>query len=238
MGSWLFVLAIIAGGVTGVHAAEVATQKVEQGIIEQTNTFRKQHNLPPVKPDKQLTQAAVQFAQWMAKNDKYGHKADGRTPAQRARAAGYQYCVVRENIAYRLNTGGPSVESLLDIFVDGWKESPGHRENMLAEHVTQTGVGVATANGEKFFAVQLFGRPKAASLRVDLTNATDQPQTIAMETESGADEFDLPPRGVLRTRRCYPVTVRATGLGHQTRVAESGSLTLTADGWRYDRQSD
>lgn len=36
----------------------------------------------------------------MAKTGKYGHAADGRKPAERAAAHGYEYCIVRENIAY------------------------------------------------------------------------------------------------------------------------------------------
>ncbi|GEM_PF-2589738 len=32
---------------------------------------------------------------------------------------------------------------MINVFVQGWIDSPPHRENMLADYVTETGVAVA-----------------------------------------------------------------------------------------------
>ncbi|WP_182865445.1 CAP domain-containing protein [Rhodopirellula sp. JC639] len=204
--------------------------RVESAIVSQTNDFRKKNELASVSGDEELTSAAKKFAQYMADTGDYGHRADGQTPAQRAKAAGYEYCVVRENIAYRTNTGDITAESLVEVFVQGWIDSPSHRENMLADYVTQTGVGVASSDGVTYYAVQLFGRPKSAAFVVEVANRSDQPQTIIVEANGSQDEFELPPRGIVRMKRCFPTTI-ATDSGQQTvSLQKATSLVIDAEG--------
>ncbi|TWT74079.1 Cysteine-rich secretory protein family protein [Allorhodopirellula solitaria] len=205
------------------------TAKVEQSIIDDTNAFRKEHELPALEPNKELTKAATEFAKFMAKEDKYGHHADGRTPAKRAKAAGYQYCVVRENIAYRTNTGDVTVKSLTEVFVDGWIDSPPHRENMLADYITQTGVAVATADDTTYYAVVLFGRPESASIQLTITNESDQEQTLILESQASKDEVSMPPRGVVTATRCFPATLTLKNVDAELTVSESAEVVI-ADG--------
>ena len=73
---------------------ETMVQQVKRAIVEQTNAFRKEHKLDAVTGDENLMKCASDFANFMAKTSKYGHNADGQTPAQRAKAAGYEYCVL------------------------------------------------------------------------------------------------------------------------------------------------
>ena len=94
-----------------------------------------------VNPD--LTDAARDFAAYMARTSRYGHTADGSRPADRAASHGYEYCVIAENIAYAFNSDGYTTEELGKTFVEGWKHSPGHRRNMLDPDVAETGVAVA-----------------------------------------------------------------------------------------------
>src|SRR5262245_56201333 len=117
--------------------------KTTQLIIDQTNEFRKDEKRPAVQANKELTRAAEYFAQFMAKSGKYGHEADEKKPADRAKEHGYNYCIVLENIAKVFNSEGFSPEALANQFVSGWKESPGHRKNMLDPDVTDTGVAIA-----------------------------------------------------------------------------------------------
>ncbi|QEG00220.1 Cysteine-rich secretory protein family protein [Stieleria maiorica] len=206
------------------------TDRVESAIVSRTNDFRKENELPRVSSNEKLTSAAKKFAEFMAETEKYGHRADGRTPAQRAKASGYQYCVVRENIAYRTNTGGVTADSLTEVFVQGWIDSPPHRENLLADYVTQTGVGVASSDGVTYYAVQLFGRPKSAAFKVEISNRSDQPQTIIAESNNSQDEFELPPRGVVRMKRCFPATI-TTKSGEQTiLVKDAANLVIDDEG--------
>lgn len=131
----------------------------------------------------------------MARTGKYGHTADGRTPARRAAAAGYDYCLVAENIAYEYrSTGFSSARALGNELVEGWKHSPEHRANMLKAAATEIGVGVAQGEQGRYFAVQMFGRPKSAATRFSVENRSQQ----AVQYRAGGRSYTLQPR-VTRT---------------------------------------
>ncbi len=201
--------------------------QVAESIVSRTNDFRKEHDLPAVKTNEHLEKAAQKFAEFMARTSKYGHHADGRTPAQRTQAAGYEYCVVRENIAYRTGPQ-PTAKKLTDVFVEGWIDSPGHRENMLADYVTQTGVAVATDDGQTWYAVQLFGRPKSAAFKIRLSNESSATHQIVVETDDGSsDEFEMSPRMMMRMTRCTPVTISIQGSDVSVQVKESQQLVIS-----------
>lgn len=187
-------------------AATPDIEKVERLIVERTNAFRKEHEheSEPVAADETLSKAAREFARYMAGEGRYGHEADGRTPAERATAAGYDYCIVRENIAYAFQSTGFTTAQLADRFVTGWQESPGHRENMLAPHVTQTAVAVAKAEGsDVYVAVQLFARPKNAAIEFEVANESELTVTYRV----GNRELELAPRVVQTHTLCEPKAV-------------------------------
>ena len=205
-------------------------QSVEQAIIQKTNEFRESNELRAVKPDKSLTQAAKNFAEFMARTGKYGHRADGTTPAERAEAEGYNYCVVRENIAYRTNTGEVTAKSLIEVFVQGWIDSPPHRENMLAEYVTDTGVAVATTDNVTYYAVQMFGRPRSAAFQLKLTNESGETKTIMFRANDQKDEVELTPRTIVTMTRCFPTTITLSGSDKSLRVEKHTELSVTDRG--------
>jgi uncharacterized protein YkwD len=188
-------------------ATKINLDETSAMIIDKSNAFRHDHQLSALPTDQNLTQTAQTFAEYMARTKKYGHTADGRTPAERAQAAGYDYCAIRENIAYRMDNRNITAKDLASIFTQGWIDSPGHRKNILAKYVTETGVGVATTDGLTFFAVQLFGRPKSASYTITLTNNTGSMQTLNIEVENGSNSTDLSPRTILKMQRCSPITI-------------------------------
>jgi uncharacterized protein YkwD len=153
--------------------AEVAGQ-----IMALTNRFREQEKLEKVAMDNpQLKKAAQYFAGYMARTARFGHKADGATPADRTKKFGYEYCIVAENIAYEFSSSGFTTQDLAHAFVEGWKASPGHRKNMLDPDVTETAVAISQgAESGYFFAVQVFGRPR--SMAVEFTIANEAPAAI------------------------------------------------------------
>lgn len=109
----------------------------------------------------------------MAKTDQYGHAADGSEPAQRAQNFGYNYCAVAENIAYQFKSTGFSTQDLAQRFFEGWRNSPGHRKNMLDPDVTETAIAIArSAKTGRHYAVQLFGRPKSRTIEFSIENRT------------------------------------------------------------------
>lgn len=63
---------------------------------------------------------------------------EGRTPANRVQAAGIPITAVAENIALGQPTGRAVFES--------WRDSPGHRRNLLNCEYTHHGVGLAGAH--------------------------------------------------------------------------------------------
>lgn len=195
-------------------------------IVDKTNAFRRDHSLPALPSNVHLTQAAQQFAEFMAKTGKYGHRADGRTPADRVKAANYAYCAIRENIAYHRDSRAITAEDLAEFFTQGWINSPGHRENILAQYATETGVGVATKDGLTYFAVQLFGRPKSAAYEVTLTNKTKLMQTVNIEDDDGSRSTDLPPLTTLKMERCYPITLNIKDSAISESIADPTVLEI------------
>ncbi|MEQ1710072.1 MAG: CAP domain-containing protein, partial [Hyphomicrobium sp.] len=137
--------------------------QVEVAIVELTNAFRREHKLGEVKANAALAKAARDYAAFLARSGTFSHTADGREPSARAESAGYQYCQVAENLALNLDSRGFESRALAGQAVEGWKNSPGHRKNLLAPHVVEIGVAVVRAPDKdpKFISVQVFGRPKA-----------------------------------------------------------------------------
>ncbi len=203
---------------------------VQRAIVDQTNEFRKSKQLAAVQRDEHLMQAAKKFAEFMARTDKYGHRANGMTPAERAEAAGYDYCVVRENIAYRMNTGDVTAESLIEVFVQGWIDSPPHRENMLADYITHTGVAVATTDDVTYYAVQIFGRPKSAAFRLKLTNESGETKTVVFQANDQKDEVELQPRMILTMTRCFPTKVSVAGSDAFALIKSDANLRVSLKG--------
>ena len=175
--------------------------EAEHNIVDQTNAFRQEEGRSHVSIDKTLQETAEAFARYMAETDDYGHRADGKSPSERAAEKGYEFCMVSENIAYQFKTSGFDTKKLAENFTTGWKNSPGHRKNMLEEYVTQTGVAIAQSeNTGVFYAVQLFGRPKSEKIAFRLVNKTE----TEFQYQIGEEQFTLPPRYGRKHTLCRP----------------------------------
>jgi Cysteine-rich secretory protein family len=176
--------------------------QTEIAIVEMTNAFRRESKLGQVKPNAVLTAAARAFAEYLANTGKFAHEADGRQPAERAEAQGYRYCLVAENLALNLDSRGFETRALAGAMVQGWKNSPGHRANLLQPTVTEIGVAVARAPGgdPKFIAVQLFGRPESMKVEFRIENQAGTPVRYAL----GEETHTLPPRTIVTHTSCDP----------------------------------
>ena len=174
--------------------------QTEIAIVEMTNAFRKENKLGEVKPNAALTAAARAFAQYLARTGKFAHEADGREPAERATEQGYRYCLVAENLALNLDSRGFETRQLAGHVLTGWKESPGHRANLLQVAVTEIGVAVARApdRDPKFISVQLFGRPEALKVTFRIENRSGG----AVRYRLGSRSHDLPPRAIATHADC------------------------------------
>jgi uncharacterized protein YkwD len=174
-------------------------QRVERLVLDQVNAFRKEHDLPALKLNEELNEAARNFAAFMASHDKYGHEADGREPADRMEAHGYAYCIAAENIAYDYSSIGFDTRELAKSLVEGWENSPPHRRNMLDPDLDETGIGIAySRKSEKYYAVQDFGRPRSKEIRFEITN--ESPITVSYRIDQKT--FDVPPRSTMTHQVC------------------------------------
>jgi Cysteine-rich secretory protein family len=176
--------------------------QTEIAIVEMTNAFRRESKLGAVKPNAALTAAARAFADYLAKTGKFAHEADGHQPAERAQAQGYRYCLISENLAMNLDSRGFETRALAHQAVEGWKNSPGHRANMLQPGVTEIGVAVARApNADpKFISVQLFGRPE--TLKVEFRIENKAGATVGYTL--GEKTHSLPVRSIVTHASCDP----------------------------------
>src|SRR5262245_24385394 len=127
--------------------------KEEQALVELHNKERAKMKLPRLVVDARLVKAARGHAANMARQEKMEHVLDGKTPRQRAEAAGYVVARVTENLA-------AGEEWTTEAVMEDWMKSKEHRPNILDPKVTEIGVGLAkSAKGECYYA-QLFARPQ------------------------------------------------------------------------------
>jgi uncharacterized protein YkwD len=115
-----------------------------------TNDARAKEKLPPLKPNPVLFRIARLHSANMAKQGEMNHVLDGKNPAQRTLAGGYDYAKVAENIAE--SNGAP----LKDI-MEGWMNSKIHRDNILKAGFEEGGLGVARNDKGNVYYTQLFG---------------------------------------------------------------------------------
>ena len=125
----------------------------EQKLLELTNKERAKEKLPPLKPNAVLFQVARAHSANMAKKGEMNHVLDGKNPAQRTVAAGYNYKHVGENVA--VSDGAP-----LALIMEGWMKSPHHRENILKREFIEIGLGVGRNGKGDIYYTQLFGTPR------------------------------------------------------------------------------
>ncbi|MEZ5874959.1 MAG: CAP domain-containing protein [Hyphomicrobiales bacterium] len=135
---------------------EYAAKKVEplnpQAALEAVNAFRAENGVGPVELDARLTRAAAMQSKAQAERSWIGHYGAGGTTAKdRARAAGYPAKIASENVA----AGQKSFGDVMHF----WKQSSGHRTNLLRPNVSAIGVAMAqTSSGRAYWTLVLGGQ--------------------------------------------------------------------------------
>jgi len=159
------------------------------GIIAETNSFRRRHRLPPLQMNENLNSAARAKLHDILSQNYFAHVSpSGKGISYWVEQAGYDSAVVGENLAL----GNFSDDADL---VEGWMNSPGHRENILNPHFTD--IGVAAGKGEVeganvWVAVQILAKPMSACPQVD-TDLEDLKSAMA-EMKARLEE-DIPEAG-------------------------------------------
>lgn len=124
---------------------ETGAGKDEQLCVRLTNEFRKKNGLPPLKFNKLLADISMPHTLAML---------DGKYPLShkgfKERSAKVQYArATGENVAYNTGYSKP-----VEVMVEGWIKSPGHRANMLGNF---NAIGVSFAKrGSTWYGTQFF----------------------------------------------------------------------------------
>jgi uncharacterized protein YkwD len=124
----------------------------EKVFVELTNKERAREKLPPYKINATLCKVARAHAENMARQDKMEHVLDGKTPTNRVNESGYAWRRVGENIAWAEDLPAEKV-------MQGWMESPHHRDNILHKEFTEIGIGLAH-KGKEVYYTQVFAQPR------------------------------------------------------------------------------
>jgi uncharacterized protein YkwD len=124
----------------------------EKTLFELTNKERKANDKPACKLNLVLCAVARAHSENMAKQEKAEHELEGKTPADRVKAAGYLYSAIAENIAW-------GIRWELSAVMQGWMDSKLHRENILSDK-QEIGIGIATDANGKVYYTQVFGTPR------------------------------------------------------------------------------
>jgi uncharacterized protein YkwD len=146
---------------------------LELEIHNLVNVERSKNGLNTLLWDSKLGQIARTHSRDMVKRDFFSHEnPDGESPTERGLAAGYE-CVKEYNSYYKKGLGENlaeisvhynvegcgktnTVETLANCIVQGWMNSTGHRENILNQEYTLSGVGVAYDEGINSYTTQVF----------------------------------------------------------------------------------
>jgi uncharacterized protein YkwD len=127
---------------------------MEAAMFDAHNQERANAGVAPLAIDAQLVQLARQRAQTMADTNCFSHTECGPSAFDLLGGIGYVYQIAGENIA---RNNYPDSQTV-DVAMNGFMNSPGHRANILETRYTKVGIGVAFgANGMKYFAVIFAG---------------------------------------------------------------------------------
>jgi uncharacterized protein YkwD len=149
------------------------------GIIQWTNFQREKYGLPPLKENLRLNLSAQLKVQDMFEKQYFAHLSpSGEGVKDLAEVVGYEFIALGENLALGNFQNDKEI-------VEGWMNSPGHRENILNKNYQDIGVAVQKGEFEGksvWLAVQHFGRPLSACPQLD--------ENLKAEIEKNQNEIE------------------------------------------------
>jgi len=136
---------------------EARPADIERAIHAETNDRRTSHGLNPLAYSDHLQAIALQHSRDMAQRDFFSHATPGGDEAiDRYRRFDHADQSCGENLARVYPDCSASPEAAAREVVDGWMESPGHRENLLRERFEREGIGVYLEGDGAVYATQNF----------------------------------------------------------------------------------
>lgn len=121
-------------GYSGVSGLEPSMQPAvyDPGLVDAMNAARASYGLTWLMVEPALTRAAERHLSYLAARGSLTHQGQGNTRVgDRVTAEGYTWCFVAENLGQAYYDAASMTE--------GWLNSPGHRENLLAPQALYVG---------------------------------------------------------------------------------------------------
>ena len=150
-----------------------------QRVLALTNEVRRQYDLPIVQEDSLLDKAAQEKAQDMLENKYFDHfSPTGISPWYWIDKSGYDYYYAGENLAMNF------LDS--EEVIDGWLNSPSHKENLLNKDYKDIGIAVLSGdfNNEginRILVVQMFGSKTKPSIPIAMAQTPDAEEPVILE---------------------------------------------------------
>lgn len=118
---------------------------IRENMLDAINNYRAEYGLSPLIYSKRLERAVSQHVQDCWSRNFFDHtNPDGDGPADRAMDTGFCHPYVGENLA----AGQRSVAEVME----GWKNSPGHNQNLLHPDFVYVGMGhFVDPNGRQYW---------------------------------------------------------------------------------------
>lgn len=160
---------------------------IASAVISHTNNRRIAEDLSPLTENEVLNQVAQAKIDDMLAKQYFEHiSPEGIGPGDLIEEAGYEYVRYGENLAM----GGFATNNDL---VEGWMNSPPHRESILSEGFTEIGVAVQQGvfDGQTtWLAVQTFGKPLSDCTDLSATTK-NQIDALTAKLRQGEQEIAI-----------------------------------------------
>lgn len=158
------------------------TELSNQNLLKETNERRLKNNSNSLKENTKLNAAAHNKAIDMAKRDYWSHETpEGKQPWFFIENQQYKYSVAEENLAYGFNNA--------NAVINGWMNSPSHKEAMLSNKVSEVGFGIAHSEnyqgkGSQYIIVAYYAEPTVATVNplVSIGSVNDNRQISFVES--------------------------------------------------------
>lgn len=126
-------------------------KEIEMQVIKLVNQERTKNGLRPLAPNWELSRVARFKSEDMRDRQYFSHTSPTYgSPFTMIRNFGLSFTAAGENIA--------AGQSTAQQVMQGWMNSPGHRQNILNPQFTQIGVGYATGGSMRYYWTQMFIR--------------------------------------------------------------------------------
>lgn len=187
---------------------QYAINTTPAGLLVDTNTEREQNSVPDLTLNQTLSQAAQAKAEDMVAKNYWSHTTpEGKEPWVFINQVNYAYQAAGENLAYGFTDNKSTVQ--------GWMNSPGHRENILNNKYSEVGFGIAHSpnyqnEGEQTIVVAMYAAPAtdttASSTQTAPASANTNGQPISVHNQAGSMQVSAVVPGETKMARVQMAT--------------------------------